>query len=775
MKSQQVFQWQFGGGTALSPWLEWTLLFAAAAAGVALAAWLYRDTLQTLTPRQRLFFVLLRSGFFLALLVCLAGPSRVERTYDSDQDARPLAVVVDHSASMTMPDSAGVSRLSSAIRVWKEAEPAAIQYFPQVRYFSFSGDLSPAADLREAVERSDPGNSTALYSSLEKVLQTAPGGGYGGIVCLTDGLDTTSVASDQMVSAAIQNHTPLYFVAGENRQKIQENLIVRETRVPGRVLRKSEFIATALVEAHTLRERDVPLALWQDGQVLAQTTLHLRAGANVVPWNVPVQSGEPGLMHFSWHLGDPADPAGQETLAATVRVADKDQVGVLFYQGTLDWGYRFIDTALQQDASFSVTGLFSSDLNLTQVVTADASSTLTVLPDSADALQPYRIVVMADAFAQQLSDAQQKALSDYVRAGGGLLFLVSDTKMAQTFSGTALESMLPVVFEPPPLPGQADDSLSEFQDMMHQVGGSNPGSETGFAADALPNSGLAPLQPFAIPAGTTRSEIAQLFNPSGGPEAEIPRFATYAHVASVKAGAQVLAVHPADKNARQEPRALLVAQRFGQGQVTVLLTDALWRWKLSLPSTSQAPEKFWQQLFLALAGPGGTIHFSAQPYYASLGQDSSFSLDGAPGLNPPGVTVSSPAGTPVPAPAVQAGSHAGEWTFRFAPDQPGKWLVRVQDSDGAEIQTLLRVSSVSQGELSGLPPDLDGLRKLAEVTGGAMLNDGTPDAWSSRSAAPQLTVISEHTQPLWNTWAVLLVALAFYAAELVWRRRARLL
>jgi uncharacterized membrane protein len=770
VNTQQAFEWQFGGWTGVPPWLGWTLLPIVAAIGVALAVWLYRDTLQTLTPRQRLFFVFLRSGFFLALLICLAGPATVERTYDTGSDPRPLAIVIDHSGSMTTPDSSGLSRLTAAVRIWKQSEGAAVRSFAGLHYFSFSSDLTPVADLDEAVNRTDPGTSTAFYSSLQNAVQSAPAGGFGGIVCLTDGLDTTQATSDQLVSKAVQNHTPLYFAVGQNRQNVQEELIVRETVTPGQVLRKSEWNVSALIEAHSSQVRDVPLELWQDDHLVAQTTLHLRLGANLIPWSVPVRSDEPAMMHLNWKLGVGAE---QETVAATVRVAATNQVNVLYYQGTLDWGFRYINTALQRDASFTVTNLVNPDLKLAQVATPAPASALTALPNAADALQTYQIVVLANAYANQMSNDQQKALADYVSKGGGLLFLVSDTRMAQTFAGTALESMLPVVFDPAPPQDQDDAGLAAFQSHMHDIGGANVNNETDFANKTLSQSSPTPLKSFALPASGNLKEVAKLFgNASGG--GDLPKFAQYAHVASLKAGAEVLAVHPDDKNGANEPRALLVSQRFGEGQVTALLTDALWRWKLSLPGSSHAPETFWQQLFLALAGPGGTMRFTTQPYFASLGEDSHFVIEGVSGLGAPGVTVVAPNSSNQKVTA-QAGSRPGEWTVQFKPDQPGKWRLQVQDPGGSEIETLVRVSNVSHNmELSGLPPDIEGLRKLAQATGGGLLNDGTPDTWAGKPATDK-TMVSEHVRPLWNTWPVLIVALAFYAIELIWRRRARLL
>jgi uncharacterized membrane protein len=750
-------------------------LLLAAVGSIALAMQFYRHTLRPLTGRQRLIFVALRCGFILSLLLCLAGPARVERVYDGNQDARPLAVVVDRSASMNVADSQGTTRLSHAVRVWKKVEPSAIHSFPSINYFHFSTSLETAPDLEGAMTATESGTETHLYDSLDKALADSPAGGYGGVVCLTDGLDTTDSTTENLSARAVQNHSPLYFAVGQNQQTAREMLLVREMSVPGRALRKSRFTTTVLIEAHTTKERDVPVTFLVENQPIAQTAIHLHAGNNLIPWTVPVDAAEPGLLHLEARIGDGAE---QETTDAIVPVVATDKIPVLFYQGTLDWSFRFIATALQGDTSFVLTGLFNPSLNLTQLTAPGDQPAISELPNTVEALQPYQIVVLSNVFGNELTAAQQKALLDYVHGGGGLLFLVSDTNMARSFAGTPLESVLPVIFEAPPKQPSHDDSVQQFQDMMRSLGGVNQSQEDAFAANSQADSGSEPLQNFAVPPGAKGSKLSGLL--AGNPDAtmqNMPQFSSYARVHGVKAGSQVLAIHPQDKTDSNESRALLVTQRFGQGQVTTLLTDALWRWRLSLPSTSHDPEIFWQQLFLALArhraGSDG-LRFALQPFYASLGQTSAFRLDGVQGTGPTLTAVSPSGQTQVL--TSQPGPQTGSWLFQLTTGEAGKWRIKAQDNSGAYMETLVRVSNAShKDELSGLPPDTEGLRKLAESTGGSLLNDGTPEDWSPSRIHQQATLLSKHAHPLWNNWALLLIALGFYVTELIWRRRAKLL
>ncbi len=769
MNSERAFEWQLGTWLGLPPELCWSLLAAVAAGGVVVMAWFYRHTLRPLTWRQRLIFVALRGGFFLSLLVCLAGPARVERVYDTSQDSRPLALLVDRSGSMVQPDARGATRLSSAVRVWKKVEADAVHSFPGLRYFRFSESPEAAADLENAVNGPESDANTHLYESLNQLLKKGPTGGYAGIVCLTDGLDTTDATPDECVSRSLQNHCPLYFCVGQGQAVPRETLLVRELDVPEQVLRKSQFTAQVVVEAHTRQARDVPVSIWMDDHSIAHAQLHLHAGANLVPWTVPIDSAEPGLLHLDCRLGEGGE---EETVAATVHVVPQEQIHILFYQGSLDWSYRFINEAVQNDSSFALTGLFNPDLSVTREISSSSQDpNLTEMPEKAEDLQPFQIVILSNVFADQMSQAQQTALTNYVQDGGGVLFMVSDTKMAGTFAGTILESMMPVIFEVPVPEDQGAQSEQALQDQMSQTG-VNYG-------DAQGATDVDPLNYFAFPPHPKRSEVADLFGAaSGGLLHNLPQFSTYARVRGIKAGGDVLAVHPVDKTDQDAPRALLVTQRFGLGQVTALLTDGLWRWKLSLPSDCHDPEIFWQQLLRILARKESAhrdLRFGLQPYTVSLGQASDFRLDGAQGPNAPTVTAIAPDGVSQPIIA-QPNPQAGSWSFELKPGKPGKWRIQAQDSQGAQMETWLAVSNVSHtDELSGLPPDRDGLRKLAVSTGGSLLDDGVPDNWSAAGAPRLTTLVSKRTEPLWDRWPVLLIGLGCYLMELIWRRRAKLL
>ena len=139
----------------------------------------------------------------------------------------------------------------NAVRTWKKVEAEAIRSFPSLRYFDFSPSLVPVPDFESAVNSSTSGDTTPLYDSLNQVIQQAAPGGYDGIVCLTDGLDTHPKAGPGGPLPRVRSKIMFRFILwlAKNHQAPHTTLLVREMNVPGQVLRKSQFTATILVEA----------------------------------------------------------------------------------------------------------------------------------------------------------------------------------------------------------------------------------------------------------------------------------------------------------------------------------------------------------------------------------------------------------------------------------------------------------------------------------------------------------------------------------------------
>ncbi len=146
------------------------------------------------------------------------------------------------------------------------------------------------------------------------------------------------------------------------------------------------------MEAVAARDGEIPIELWSGDQKLSEANLKVRPGWNSLPWNVEVTAGEVGPMPIEFRVGR---QDRQEYSASTTRVIDKTTVDILYYQGALQWGYRFLLGALQSDPSFKMASILNPALGMKMTAPAQGHAVLNDLPDNAADLKSYQIVVLA--------------------------------------------------------------------------------------------------------------------------------------------------------------------------------------------------------------------------------------------------------------------------------------------------------------------------------------------------------------------------------------------
>ena len=772
------FAWRFGGPLAGQPAaVAWTILGAVALIGLVWIIVNYRRTLVALPRSRRLALTVLRLLVWAVLIVALAGPTRVERTY-ARHETRPLALVIDRSDSMTTPDNRGQRRLDDALRRWRQVAPAALQTFGPPRAFAFADTVAsidtPDQSPHLVTER------TRLFSSLETILNQAPAGGWGGIVLLTDGLDTSSdkpeVGLTPAIRSALGAGTAIYPLSGRNRYAGGEFISLRDLTLPTRVPPRSAFNLEITLDTYQSKSHVVPIRLRVGDTWREPEQVTLTPGRRALAWSTEIPAAAEGSLPLELRIGE---GPGAVTTHAEVQIARPDTTRILYYQGALDWGYRFLADILRRDPAFNLTPIF----NLSPIGSGPSQRTapgaLPDLPDTAAGLDAYDVVVLANASARQFSPAQQTALSTWVRGGGVLLFLAPDDDSTRGYAGTELEKMLPVVFGRPDAPVSVDATQNRFRDRMRQLGGSNSSEEARFAATARASSDHPELTAFQW-----EPAASALFGPD---QKQIsPLFANYATVQQAKPGATVLARHPTARMASGGDRAILLAiQRYGRGQSAAFTSDALWRWKLNQASTERHVEKFWQNLFawLGRERPRGP-HFDHPPLTARTGREIELRLlNGGPVAPLLSVERNHAAGSPSSGASAKEGTRlaatgedADARLYRWTPPATGEWTLTVADSEGRKVRHWIQVMDTPvSNETSGLPTDETLLQTLAQRTGGAVLGDAAPSAWREASSGRDADLLREQRRPLWHGAGLLVVLLLLYATELLLRRRWQLL
>lgn len=762
----QTFAWHFGGPLAgLSAALAWTLLGGLTVLGLVWIVVSYRRTLVLLPPTRRRTLTSLRLLLWLGLMLALAGPTRVERTY-AKHETRPLAVLVDRSDSMTTPDNRGQRRLDDALRRWRQIAPAANETFGPPHAFAFAGS-SAAVDSTEHTPALDTG-TTRLFDSLNDIIAQAPAGGWGGVVLLTDGLDTSdreaAPALDNTIRAALAAGVPVYPLSGYNRYSGRDFITLRDLALPARVPPRSDFTFELTLDTFQPQPRRVPVRLRVGDQWRETEHIPLAAGRRALAWSATLPARDEGLLPIELVVGEGKDAV---TARAEVRVATPDTTRILYYQGALDWGYRFLADILRRDPAFHLTPIFNLAPIGARTTTPTPAGALPDLPDTVHGLNAYDVVVLANATADQFSAVQQNALADWVRDGGILLFLAPDDASARGYVGTELEKMLPVVFGHTDVAPTVDRVQETFRQRMKAVGGARTSLETPFAEYARQQSEHPELTAFSWePAAATIFGTEQ--------PAPAPLFHNHATVAAAKPGATVLARHPVARAPEGDERAILLAlQRYGRGQSAVFTSDALWRWKLNQDSAERHVEKFWQNLFawLGRERPRGP-RFERAPLLGRTAQEIEFRLLGG-GPDAPHLSVEK-TGSAEATLLSAAGEHANARLYRWTPPAAGEWLISAADDKGRTIRHWIQIlDTPDSAETSGLPPDDSLLQTLAQRTGGGVLGGDAPATWRAAGQAAEL--LRETRHPLWHAAGLIILLLFLYVLELILRRRWQLL
>ena len=753
MRHEETIIW-FGSGpmSALPASIAWSLWGLIALLGIAFIVYSHQRTLVALTPSRRVTLTILRTLFWLALMIFLAAPTRLERTSADNHEKKALAVLVDRSPSMGVPDQRNKTRIEDAAARWRNIEKDSLKIFPKIDYFRFSTTVSPERSLDAALAgQSGPAN-TYLYQSLGEVLAKAPPGGWGAVVCLTDGFDTQSPPNEtDFVNKAISANSPVYFLPARNLNMSRGTLGVREIDIPRNVVRKTSFTWRSVIQSFSDRARGITVTLRKNGIVIAQENLTLGPGSHTLNWGTEVKADDAGRIPFEMTLE--GDDGTKTTARATVLVSDNQSVRIFYYQGAMGWGYRFLAGILREDPKFRMTSAF----HLAKKPDPEANGSSqeanrTNFHD--DELEKLDVVILDGVSPAQLTVMEQQALEKFVRNGGSLLFMATSSGDTGGFAGSLLEKILPVsLYNTPP-----DQPLSKKTSQWRTTFSSISGRDGEYGK---------------IP--TERMRLTDEFPSKPGTAS--PEFVSYQLLRDKKPGAEVLAVHAKDNNPDTgKPAILMAAQQYGSGQTCVLGTDSLWHWKLSQPSESGEAEIFWQDLLNWLVRMRRNAPIFDHPPIGSVqGIPVTIRILGANRESVPSLSIQGPDQNTKPCALKNAGAE-GVWEAEWTPDREGDWILIAQDEKGLRSEHLLSVEKQpATGEFNPLPPDEEKMRKLAEMTGGELIDNRIPLTWSSSYSRENETTITEIRKPLWHRGWLLAACLGCYAVELLARRRWRML
>ena len=752
-------------------WVWNGLLIAAA---VALVAYVYRRDGRPGVGRKVLGG--LRLSLLLLLIAMLNRPALT--LTQVRQEPSVVAVMIDTSASMAVRDVEGVAgtRLEAAVDLAADADLLqALAEEHELRFYRYDADAlalprgdDPAATLAalRAEGGGADGQTTQLAGSVRSVLRELQGQNVAGVVVLGDGQDTPRASDVQAVEALREAQVPVLPVAvGAEEPPPNVDVVTataQEVAFAGDIvnvsvgLRADDLPAGRTVTLR-LADRATGTTLTAPDGSPAEVTLAPEPG-ELVREELQLRTEDEGTLEVLVEAvpvdGELTEDDNRRPLQISVLDA---QIKVLYVDGYPRWEYRYLKQELTRDRTIDLSVLLTSaDPGFPQ----GGDVPIRRFPESMEEMLAYDVVLIGDVDPRQFSDFQLELIRQFVGDNGGGFGMVAGPRFAPGgYVGTPAEQVLPV-------------------------------DATGAASLAATNAGGDAFRIEVTPAGEQLGmfrffgdlEVNRTFLAEG-----LQELYWFADGVTPKPGvAQVLAVHPEEKDAAGRGVPLLVVGRYGAGRTLYSGIDDTWRWRYY--TGEGAFNTFWVQSLRYLArgrklGQRTFAFAAARPSY-ELGDRANLSLEVLDGRllerlgDSVDVTVRDEAGTAVDRVTLQRGeARPDTFTGGFDADRAGTFTAEVEgiaagDSDvdeaAARVPVIVDVPAL---ELARPQVDAQNLRAVARETGGQVVP--LAEARASLpgllpSAAREVPIVAE--QALWDAPLALVLFVVLVTAEWVSRK-----
>lgn len=492
---------------------------------------------------------LLHLGVLAGLAWCLLMPGRKDSVTSLIKPR--FLIALDTSASMKLTPSEQIpDRWATSLLALGQPWVDAIGADCEIEVCALGSELREAVPLDEVSGLSAGDPSTRLRDGLRQLAERYSGLNVVGALLLSDGVDTREVFNDW---AADDRPFPIHTLRLEPPGEWQKE---PDMRIDGVTTSRRVNVGwktemKVKVSGQGTRNQPVLVQVFENGELKTEKPASIpdEGGEQVVIFEL--DHPEIGTFSYRAHVPPLAGEKSVEDneLIVSVQVVDARN-RLLYVEGTPRWEYKFLRRTLLADKQVSPIIFFTGPDGKPVGGTGDLGADMSP-PD----LALCKVVVLGDLSASELTAARAQNLVKFVEEGGSLVLLGGRKAWgADGHLSTPLGKILPVrgsalesVIAKEPFPVQLTDTAR---------------SHPAFAGDAQFWEVVPPV--LSVFSGVTLSP-----------------------------GAQVLV----NAEAPSGPTPMVSAQRYGEGKVTVILTDSLWRWQLGPEASANKPyQRFWTQL-----------------------------------------------------------------------------------------------------------------------------------------------------------------------------------
>ena len=600
-----------------------------------------------------------------------------------------------------------------------------------------------AEDLA-GLKATEPG--TSIAASLEAV---ANSGGIppAGIVLLSDGIDN---ASSQRSEAVLQDlgarGIPVYTVPiglPDPDDVSIRNIVMQEVAFSGDRVPVRVHLQSGGYERRTAR-----LSILLNDRRVSSRIVRFDGGLQFEEVDFRVDVYEKGAVQIDVTIEPFDDEVSivNNRVTRSIRVVN-EKVNVLYIEGNARWEFRYLRAILKRDPRINATFIAS---NVGPEVARNSPEHIERFPDSRDDAFQFDLVILGDVDASFFTEEELGLLEELIRdRGASLVMLCGPMHSPGSYTGTPVETMLPVRFDP-------DEKWQEVSESVYPV---------------LTPEGRSSL----VMTLENEEELNDRLWSRMAPMDQVPP------LLSAKPGANVLAVL-SDSTVRDQSYPLVAWQRYGTGKCMSIASDRLWR--LRYRAGDKYHWRVWSQCiqFMTLSrlmGEHKRIRLETDRSVYSVGGqcrlyahvlDDKFEpivqpifevyVAGIDGGQAKELVSLRP-----------DGSQPGLYEGYFTPPEPGRYRLEANEDDREVSSTMeFQVSNVRQ-ELLDTDMRLDHLQRIAELTGGAKLGVREVPKLSSLIKGDPLITKVRSERPLWDNVLVVILLVGLLGAEWILRRR----
>ena len=619
-----------------------------------------------------------------------------------------------------------------------------------VSYHSFGSAPHLISDAREVGTRdlavltaSEP--TTSIAASLEAVAKssaTPPAG----IILLTDGIDNASL---QRTESVLQNlgarGIPVFPVPiglTEPDDVSIRNIVMQEVAFSG----DSVPVQVQLL-SKGYEKRTAVLIIKLNDREVSRKRVRLEAGVQLenIDFNVDLREKGAARVVVEVEAFEDEVSMANNRIERSVRVVN-EKVNVLYLEGNNRWEFRYPSAILKRDPRLKTTFISSS---AGPDFARNSPEYIERFPSKREEAFKYDLVILGDVDAAFFTQEELGLLEELIRdRGGSLLVLCGPMHTPTSYAGTPVETMLPVRFEPE---GKWELTSESVYPMLTNEGRS---------------SMVMLLENEPVENDRIWSRVAPLDH--------LPP------LTSAKPGATVLATL-SDATGDSQRYPVVAWHRYGTGKCMSLATDRLWR--LRFKTGDKYHWRVWSQSiqFLTLSRLMGehkrirletdrsTYHNGEQArlYAHVLNEDFEPVVQNSFEITVSGVGDNAlKERVSLQADRTSPGLYEGYFT---APTEGRYRLEANEDDKEVSNTTEFQVAMVKQ-ELLDAKMRLDGLKRIAQLTGGTCLTVQDLPKLETLVNTKPLTNTVRSERPLWDNWLVAVLLVGLLGMEWIFRR-----